>query len=107
MKTLTLLASGILCAALTISTSFAQAPHRDECRPFFHFPRSNAPTSYWTVKSLCQAYQFPTGLTGGGVIGILELGGGYSQTDLDSFSQLNGMPKITVTSVSVNGGKNN
>jgi kumamolisin len=40
------------------------------------------------------------------VIGILELGGGYTQPDLDMFSQLNGLPQIVPTDVSVNGGKN-
>ncbi|HUQ68359.1 MAG TPA: S53 family peptidase, partial [Planctomycetaceae bacterium] len=35
-----------------------------------------------------------------------ELGGGYVQADLDQFSQLNGLPPITVIDVSVNGGQN-
>ncbi len=58
------------------------------------------------VADLCKAYNFPTGLTGGGVIGILEFGGGYTQADLDQFSQLNGLPQILPTPVSVNGGQN-
>jgi len=40
------------------------------------------------------------------VIGILELGGGYDQSDLDLFSQLNGLPPIQVTDISVDGGQN-
>jgi len=53
---------------------------------------------------LCQAYNFPTGLAcGGGVIGILELGGGWTQADLDTFSQLNGLPQIQVTDVPLDG----
>src|SRR5262249_16969366 len=43
---------------------------------------------------------------GGGTIGILELGGGWTQADLDKFSANNGMPKINVTDVSVSGGTN-
>jgi kumamolisin len=58
------------------------------------------------VADLCTAYSFPTGLAGGGVIGILELGGGYTQADLDLFSQINGLPQIVPTAVSVNGGQN-
>jgi len=67
------------------------------------------------VADLCKAYKFPTGLAGGGVIGILELSTpgsdpdlfcGYTQADLDKFSQLNGLPHIRPTDVSVNGGKN-
>jgi kumamolisin len=38
------------------------------------------------------------------VIGILELGGSWTQSDLDQFSTLNGLPRISVTDVSVDGG---
>jgi kumamolisin len=67
------------------------------------------------VAQLCKAYNFPTGLPGGGVIGILELSTpgsdprlycGYTQADLDQFSQLNGLPQILPTDVSVGGGQN-
>jgi kumamolisin len=67
------------------------------------------------VADLCRAYNFPTGLTGGGTIGILELSTpgsnrqlycGYTQPDLDMFSQLNGLPQIVPTDVPVNGGQN-
>lgn len=78
-----------------------------EFRPYLRFPRAAAAVSAnWSVPALCQAYSFPKNLAGGGVIGILELGGGYKQSDLDSFSSLYGMPKIAVTAVSVNGGQN-
>lgn len=63
-------------------------------------------SSAFKVAALCQAYNFPKNLSGGGVIGILELGGGYTQRDLNKFSQLNGLPKIVVQDISVNGGKN-
>lgn len=67
------------------------------------------------VADLCRAYDFPTGIAGGGVIGILELSTagsdsqlycGYTQADLDLFSQKNGLPQIKPTDVSVNGGVN-
>jgi kumamolisin len=76
--------------------------------------RPRVPTSYH-VADLCKAYGFPTNLTGGGVIGILELSTpgsnsqlycGYTQADLDHFSQLNGLPRIVPTDVPVNGGAN-
>jgi kumamolisin len=66
-------------------------------------PRAGGP---FKVADLCRAYNFPTNLDGGGAIGILELGGGYHQSDLDRFSQLNGLPQITPTDVPVNGGQN-
>jgi kumamolisin len=55
---------------------------------------------------LCKAYRFPTGLRGGGVIGILELGGSWSQHDLDQFSHLNRLPNIQVSDISVDGSHN-
>lgn len=61
----------------------------------------------WTVKNLCASYNFPTGLTGGGVIGIAEFGGGYLQSDLTLFANtyMNGVA-INATAISVNGGTN-
>jgi len=89
------------------------------CRNYLKHPaplgvRPRALTPF-KVADLCKAYNFPTGLAGGGVIGILELSTpgsdtqlscGYTQADLDLFSQLNGLPQIHPTDVSVNGGKN-
>lgn len=62
----------------------------------------------WTVKNLCAAYNFPTNLTGGGVIGIAEYGGGYKQSDITLFQNtyMNGTV-INLSTVSVNGGTNN
>jgi len=86
------------------------ATRKPRCRNYIKWPapqqlrpRAGGP---FRVADLCTAYNFPTGLAGGGVIGILELGGGYTQADLDLFSQLNGLPQILPTDVSVNGGQN-
>ena len=61
----------------------------------------------WTVPGLCRAYQFPTGLSGRGVIGIAEFGGGYVRSDLQAFSAryMNGTP-INITDISVDGTTN-
>ena len=67
-------------------------------------PRSAMP---WRVLDLCKAYNFPTAAPGGGVIGIVELAGGWTQADLDLFSQLNGLPSITAEDVSADGTNNN
>jgi kumamolisin len=66
-------------------------------------PRAALP---WRVLDLCKAYQFPTAAPGGGVIGIVELAGGWTQSDLDTFSQLNGLPPITAEDVSADGTNN-
>ena len=68
-------------------------------------PRTSEPTP-WEVRGLCTAYGWPTGLCGGGVIGIVELGGGWIQTDLDVFCKRNNIPVPSVTDVSVDGTRN-
>jgi kumamolisin len=88
----------------------AAARRARKCRHYIKYPapaglRPRAFTPF-RVAQLCTAYNFPTGLAGGGKIGILELGGGYTQADLDLFSQLNGLPQILPNDVSVNGGQN-
>jgi kumamolisin len=86
------------------------AARKLRCRNYIKYPtpqglRPRALTPF-RVADLCTAYNFPTGLAGGGVIGILELGGGYTQPDLDMFSQLNGLPQIIPEDISVGGGQN-
>lgn len=60
----------------------------------------------WNVPDLCAAYNWPTGLAGGGVIAIIELGGGWVQTDIDAFFQSIGQPSPQITDVSVDGTQN-
>lgn len=57
---------------------------------------------------LAAVYQFPTGVTGiSETIGIIELGGGFSQQDLDAyFSQQGINPAPGVSAISVDGGTN-
>jgi kumamolisin len=57
---------------------------------------------------LARLYSFPASATGQGeTIGIVELGGGFQQTDLDAyFQQLGVNPAPQVTVVSVDGGQN-
>jgi kumamolisin len=64
------------------------------------------PTSY-TPPQVAQAYQFPANSSGAGqTIGIIELGGGYRQTDLTTYFKALGLPAPAITAVNVNGGKN-
>lgn len=60
----------------------------------------------WNVPDLCAAYNWPTNLSGGGVIAIVELGGGWNQADVDQFCSANGIPSPTITDVSVDGTTN-
>jgi kumamolisin len=60
----------------------------------------------WSLPDLCTAYNWPTGLAGGGVIAIVELGGGWVQSDIDAFFQSIGQPSPQITDVSVDGTQN-
>ena len=60
----------------------------------------------WNVPDLCHAYSWPTGLAGGGVIAIVELGGGWVQSDMDQFFHGINQPVPNITDVSVDGTQN-
>jgi kumamolisin len=64
------------------------------------------PTGVWTGLQICEAYDWPTNLKGGGVICIVELNGGWTQADLNAnFAAVN-LPAPFVADVSVDGTKN-
>ena len=87
------------------------------CKPYFlrrrvftpeaRAARANPAGGPWAVPDLCAAYNWPTGLTGGGVIAIVELGGGWVQSDMDAFFQSINQPSPQITDVSVDGTQNN
>jgi kumamolisin len=90
---------------------------RVRCKPYFKlrsqarrvspFLASRAATPVtWSVPNLCSAYSWPTGQSGGGVIAIVELGGGWVQSDIDGYFQSIGQPSPSVTDVSVDGTQN-
>lgn len=60
----------------------------------------------WSVPDLCAAYAWPTSLAGGGVIAIVELGGGYTQSDMQAYFASIGQPVPSLTDVSVDGTQN-
>jgi kumamolisin len=89
------------------------------CHPYFKHRKmrvtktadggaASAPTQQptWTVPNLCATYNWPTGLAGGGVIAIVELGGGWVQSDIASFFQSINQPVPSITDVSVDGTQN-
>ncbi len=69
--------------------------------------RAVTPQTYSPLQ-LANLYNFPTGFTGQGeTIGIIELGGGYNQSDINNyFQQLGVTPPPQVTAVSVDGATN-
>src|SRR4051794_2714542 len=91
-----------------------------KCKPYFRLrsktprfqPKSivsadlAAPPAPWNVPSLCAAYIWPTALPGNGVIAIVELGGGWVQSDMDAFFGSLNQPTPQITDVSVDGTQN-
>jgi len=71
-------------------------------------PQANPAAVSYTTLQVAQAYSFPTGLNGSGeTIGIIELGGGFTQSDLNTyFSGLGISPAPSVVAVSVDGAQN-
>jgi subtilase family serine protease len=77
-------------------------------KPYFKMlAQPRAAAASWSVPALCAAYNWPNGLTGGGVIGIVELDGGWVKSDMTAYFQSIGQPMPQITDVSVNGIKNN
>jgi kumamolisin len=97
-------------------------PHN--CRPYFKLPKlpmgikpdfklpkhqpgmAAASTTSWNIPDLCTAYRWPTRLAGGGIVAIVELGGGWVQSDVNSFFSSLGQPVPSITDVSVDGTRN-
>ena len=93
--------------------SYVHVPRRPNVKPYFKLPSTRpAPRTAvvggpWNVADLCAAYNWPTGLAGGGVIAIVELGGGWVQSDMDQFFGGIGQGALPqITDVSVDGTKN-
>lgn len=91
--------------------------HRPQAVPHFRIKRSGGPGGAapqavsgpsFNPTDLADLYQFPAGVNGAGeTIGIIELGGGYTPDDLQTyFARLGISPAPNVTSVSVDGGQN-
>ncbi|HXZ70626.1 MAG TPA: S53 family peptidase, partial [Streptosporangiaceae bacterium] len=86
---------------------------RPQARPHFRTrgvpgPAASPGVSYTPVQ-VASIYGFPAGTTGAGqTVAIIELGGGFTQSDLDTyFGGLGITPTPSVTAVSVDGGSNN
>ena len=79
---------------------------RPQARLHLRMAQQAASTSY-TPPQVAAAYNFPTGVNASNqTAGILELGGGFSQTDLDTYFKGLGVTAPKVTAVSVDGGTN-
>jgi len=88
-----------------------QTHARSTHRPYVKFAKSIAARRVsevkpWDVPVLCKAYDWPKDLPGGGVIAIVELGGGWVRQDFETFCKINHIPVPSVTDISVDGTRN-
>ena len=81
--------------------------NRPQASPHFRVSEEAAAPSSYTPPQVAQAYQFPEGTDGTGqTIAILEFGGGFSASDLQSYFSGLGLTVPSVTAASVNGASN-
>jgi kumamolisin len=95
---------GVVTAVLGLDT-------RPQAQPRFRTQSHAAAaqgTSY-APNQVADIYNFPAGTTGAGqTVAVIELGGGFTQSDLDTyFGGLGITPTPSVTAVSVDGASNN
>jgi kumamolisin len=80
---------------------------RPVAKPHFRRKKKPAASTTFTPPQVAALYKFPTGLTGEGqTVAIIELGGGYNTSDLQTYFKSLGVPEPSVTAVSVDGGTN-
>jgi kumamolisin len=80
---------------------------RATARAHFRKIQNRASAPSFTPPQVAALYNYPSNLTGSGqTVGIIELGGGYTASDLSAyFNELN-ITEPSVTAVSVDGGTN-
>ena len=91
--------AGVVVAVLGLDNRPQAVPHYQRAAP------SAVAVSY-TPPQVAKIYQFPSGTGTGQTIGIIELGGGFSQTDLENYFSSLGIATPSVTSVGVDGATN-
>ncbi len=80
---------------------------RPQARAQFRVAASEAVRTSYTPPQLGALYDFPPGTDGAGqTIAIVELGGGYAQTDLDTYFAGLGLPTPSVRAIGVDGAAN-
>jgi kumamolisin len=67
---------------------------------------ANSKPDAFDGNSLASIYNFPPGDGAGQTIGIIELGGGFNQSDISNYFNTLGLPVPVVKAVSVDGGTN-
>ncbi len=81
--------------------------NRPVARPYAHRRAASGDTGVFLPNEMAGLYHFPRNLTGTQhCTGLIELGGGYYQSDIDAAFSAMGVHAPTVVAVDVDGGKN-
>jgi kumamolisin len=81
--------------------------NRPQVRAHIRAAAAAAQTTSYTPPQIAQAYQFPAGTDGSGqTIAILEFGGGFATSDLQTYFSGLSLSVPSVTAASVDGGAN-
>jgi kumamolisin len=97
---------GVVTAVLGLDTR-PQAQPRFRVRGSAAGAAAAAGTSY-PPNQVAQIYNFPAGTTGAGqTVAVIELGGGFTASDLDAYFGGLGITTPSITAVSVDGASNN
>jgi kumamolisin len=95
--------AGVVTAVLGLDT-------RPQAQPHFRTPRDAAAaqgTSYYP-NQVAQIYDFPANTTGAGqTVAVIELGGGFTTSDLDAYFGGLNIAVPSISAVSVDGAQNN
>jgi kumamolisin len=95
---------GVVTAVLGLDNRPQARPHF-RIRPPFQPAKAQQAASF-TPLQLASMYQFPPGDGAGQCIGIVELGGGFAQSDLNAYFSSLGVASPNVVSVGVDQGGN-
>ena len=68
-----------------------------------YIKRHKQSSASWDIPTLCAAYNWPTGLPGGGVVAIVELGGGWNSSDVAAAFASMSQPTPVIRDISVDG----
>lgn len=80
---------------------------RPQARTMFRIAEPAAVSTSYTPPQVAEAYAYPPGTDGSGqTVAIIELGGGYEQSDLETYFSGLGLVMPSVTAVGVDGADN-
>jgi kumamolisin len=81
--------------------------NRPQAKAHFRIAKPRATNISYTPTQVAQLYGFPSGASAAGqTIGLIELGGGFQQSDISAYFQSLGIAAPKVTAVLVDGGTN-